>query len=205
VEGFGINTNILETNVINLSVVVVILFNLGKDVLQSLLTERKRKIVAALENVEVRFQEAQAKLAVAREKLTIARTKALEIQAQGREGVLATVTKTEARKVLELKRLEETKEATLALERERLISMSRNYLVYSTIARVMKALENERNLEAQHFYICHTCCTVFEASTEYTLDMVTRKEEPRSPQNDFLKIVREERYKRLDLEEQPKA
>ena len=47
-EGFGINTNVLETNILNLSVVIGVLFVVGKDVLTSLLDERRQKIVQSL-------------------------------------------------------------------------------------------------------------------------------------------------------------
>ena len=44
-EGFGINTNLLETNILNLSVVIGVLVYFGGDVLSSLLTNRKELIL----------------------------------------------------------------------------------------------------------------------------------------------------------------
>ena len=57
-EGFGINTNLLETNVINLAVVVGVLIYFGGDVLTSLLTNRKETIMKSITDAEVRFQDA---------------------------------------------------------------------------------------------------------------------------------------------------
>ena len=42
-EGFGFNTNILETNVLNLAVVVPIVFKLGRETLTSMLDTRREK------------------------------------------------------------------------------------------------------------------------------------------------------------------
>ena len=41
-EGFGINTNLLETNVINLAVVVGVVVYFGGDVLSSILKKSSR-------------------------------------------------------------------------------------------------------------------------------------------------------------------
>ena len=65
-EGFGINTNLLETNVLNLAVVVGALVYFGGDILQSILTNRKELIVKSLTDAEERFKEATAKLEAAK-------------------------------------------------------------------------------------------------------------------------------------------
>jgi len=80
---FGINTNLLETNILNLAVVIGVLVYFGGDVLTSLLTTRKEVILKSLNDAEERYQEATAKLAEAKEQLALATTKAEEIRAQG--------------------------------------------------------------------------------------------------------------------------
>ena len=47
-QEFGINTNILETNIINLTVVIGVLIYVGGDVLNSLLKTRKENILKSL-------------------------------------------------------------------------------------------------------------------------------------------------------------
>ena len=68
-EGFGINTNLLETNVLNLAVVIGVLFVFGGDVLTSILKNRQELIVKSLNDAEERFQEATAKLEAAKAQL----------------------------------------------------------------------------------------------------------------------------------------
>ena len=64
-EGFGFNGNILETNIINLSVVVGVVVSFGGDALRSLLDTRKETILKNFEEVKQRSEEAREKLALA--------------------------------------------------------------------------------------------------------------------------------------------
>ena len=82
-EGIGFNTNVLETNVINLSVVIGIVVSFGGDALKSLLETRKQAILTNLREVETKANEAQDRLKQAETQLHLAEKKALEIKEQG--------------------------------------------------------------------------------------------------------------------------
>ena len=82
-EGFGINTNILETNIINLSVVIGIVVYFGGGFLTSLLTTRREAIVESLQDAEKRYAEAVERLEVAERRLQEAQEKAQTIRSQG--------------------------------------------------------------------------------------------------------------------------
>lgn len=58
-EGFGFNGNILETNIVNLSVVIGIVVSFGGDALRSLLENRRQTVLATLEQANQRAQEAK--------------------------------------------------------------------------------------------------------------------------------------------------
>ena len=88
-EGFGFNTNILETNVLNLAVVVPAVFVLGKDTLTSILETRREKILASLRSADDRFKAAQLELDAAKSELARAKDKGAEIQAEGRQTISA--------------------------------------------------------------------------------------------------------------------
>ena len=118
-EGFGFNTNILETNVLNLAVVLVVLIVLGSDVVSSILDSRRERIVQSVQAAEQRFQEAQAKLAEAKAALDEAQQKAQTIRSTGEQTVQqATVVLTQQADE-EMKRLEEGKTATLSLAEQK--------------------------------------------------------------------------------------
>lgn len=121
-EGFGINTDLLETNVINLSVVIGVLVFFGKDILNESLRSRKESILKNLQDVDNKLQEATDKLNNAKKQFELAKSKSEEIRSQGL--VLASQT---SQKLLEridedVKRLEETKMATVRFEKEKAIT-----------------------------------------------------------------------------------
>ena len=84
-EGFGFNENILETNIINLSVVIAIVVSFGGDALRSLLENRRESIVMTLQQADQRAKEAEQKLVDAKNRLQLAKRRGEEIRHQGKE------------------------------------------------------------------------------------------------------------------------
>jgi len=69
-EGIGLNTDILETGLINILCVIAILVYAGKDFLGSLLEERKTNIVKSVQDAEDRLNEANRRLSEAQKQLS---------------------------------------------------------------------------------------------------------------------------------------
>jgi F-type H+-transporting ATPase subunit b len=68
-EGISLNTDILETGLINILALVEILIYTGRDFLGSLLEERKTTIVNGVQDAEDRLNEAQKRLDEAQKQL----------------------------------------------------------------------------------------------------------------------------------------
>jgi F-type H+-transporting ATPase subunit b len=68
-EGIGLNTDILETGLINIFALLAILIYAGRDFLGSLLEERKTMIVKGVQDAEDRLNEAQKRLNEAKKQL----------------------------------------------------------------------------------------------------------------------------------------
>ena len=68
-EGISLNTDILETGVINILALLAILIYTGRDFLGSLLEERRTTIVNGVQDAEDRLSEAQKRLAEAQKQL----------------------------------------------------------------------------------------------------------------------------------------
>ena len=68
-EGIGLNTDILETGLINILALLGILIYTGRDFLGSLLEERRTTIVNGVQDAEDRLSEAQKRLAEAQKQL----------------------------------------------------------------------------------------------------------------------------------------
>jgi F-type H+-transporting ATPase subunit b len=79
-EGIGLNTDILETGVLNILALVGILIYTGKDFLGSLLEERKTTIVKGVQDAEDRLNEAQKRLSEAEKQLNQANIVISEIK-----------------------------------------------------------------------------------------------------------------------------
>jgi F-type H+-transporting ATPase subunit b len=79
-RGFHLNFDIFESNLINLSIILVILFIYGKKFIGNILDERKTKIVAELEEAEARMKSAQESLAKAQKDLEQAQMQATTIR-----------------------------------------------------------------------------------------------------------------------------
>jgi F-type H+-transporting ATPase subunit b len=81
-EGIGLNTDILETGLINILALVGILIYVGKDFLGSALEERKTTIVQNVQDAEDRLDEAQKRLAEAQKQLNQAHVVISDIKSE---------------------------------------------------------------------------------------------------------------------------
>lgn len=79
-EGISLNTDILETGLINILVVIAILIYAGRDFLGSLLEERRTTIVKGVQDAEDRLDEAKKRLAEAQKQLNQANIVISEIK-----------------------------------------------------------------------------------------------------------------------------
>ena len=79
-EGIGLNTDILETGLINILALLGILIYTGRDFLGSLLEERRTTIVKGVQDAEDRLNEAQKRLSEAEKQLNQANLVISEIK-----------------------------------------------------------------------------------------------------------------------------
>lgn len=68
-QGFGLNTDILETGLINIVLLIAILIYTGRDFLGSLLEERRTTIIKGVQDAEDRLNEAKKRLSEAQKQL----------------------------------------------------------------------------------------------------------------------------------------
>jgi|Transcript_41635 F-type H+-transporting ATPase subunit b len=70
---FSFNTDIFETNIINIAIFLVVLFIVGKNFLGNILSERQDTIINKVEDSEKRLNEATNRLTEAKKQLSQAR------------------------------------------------------------------------------------------------------------------------------------
>ena len=146
---FGLNFDIIETNILNLGVVIGVVIYLGGDVLTSLLNDRKEKILGTLKSADERFLEAQQKLEEAKQKVQTAQTKAIEIREQGNKTAIQAAKTLFERTEDEIRRLEEGKQATLRFEEEKAMSQVRQQVVSLSIDRAFNQLRTKMDSSIQ--------------------------------------------------------
>lgn len=80
--GFGLNFNILETNLINLGIIIAVLFVYGRPLVNNILQERRSRIEAEVRDAENRAKQAEAALAEAKKNLEQAQQEAQRIRTE---------------------------------------------------------------------------------------------------------------------------
>lgn len=141
-EGFGINTNIFETNVINLAAVVAVVVSFVGKNLSSLLEERKKTIVGNLQEASQRAAEAQEKLEQAKAQLELAQKKAKEIREEGVLKATQEVNKCISQHEQRLSLLEEFKQETIQFYQQKAFKQAYMYVISKIMSRVKERLNS---------------------------------------------------------------
>ena len=142
---FGFNTNILETNVLNLAVVLAIVITYVGDALRGLLANRKQTILNNFREADQRASEAQDRLNQARLKIEKAKTKADEISQQA----IFTVDQ-EKKQIIsqtqeDIKRLSILQQETLKFEQQKAQNELAQKLVRLALHQVREKLNQRLN------------------------------------------------------------
>mgnify|MGYP000247413072 CR=1 FL=1 len=146
--GFAINTNILETNIINLTVVVGVVVTFGGDALRSLLANRKEAILSTMQEAEQKAKDAQAQLEEAKQALVAAKSKAEEIRKQS-----VVTSETEKMQILkqteeDTKRLELTKQEVIQLQQQTALQKLSQQVVKLALTQVEERIAKQRRSDS---------------------------------------------------------
>ena len=152
-EGFGFNTNLLETNILNLAVVLPLVFSLGKDTLTSILDTRREKILSSLRSADDRFKQAQLEFDAAKSELALAAEKVKEIQSEGQK-TMEALRREETKRYEELhQRFEDLKEETIRFEEEKVVNAFRQQLVSAAFEKAVEGIRARMNDKLHRQYI----------------------------------------------------
>jgi F-type H+-transporting ATPase subunit b len=140
-EGVHFNGNILETNVINLSVVIGIVISFGGDALRSLLETRRQAILSTLQQAEQKANDAKERLAEAKAQLEMAQSKAKELKEQGKGAAerekLALIKQTED----EISRLKQVKQENINLQQQKAVTQISQKVIGLSLEEVSSRLD----------------------------------------------------------------
>lgn len=147
-EGFSLNTNILETNLINQLVLGAGLFILGRDFLSQSLGERQTKILNSVQDSESRLAEATSRLEEAKKQLAQANLVITQIKEDTEKTKITVLANDFEQAKSELLRRFKVASSTLT-NRERLIlSEIKQHVSKSALNQVIATLEKDNGTEA---------------------------------------------------------
>jgi F-type H+-transporting ATPase subunit b len=155
--GFGINTNIFETNIINLAAVVGIVVTFVGNNLSALLDERKKTILSNLEEANQRALDAQEKLNKAKEQLEAAKKKAQEIREEGITRATSEINTVVSQHEIRLAKLDEFKNETVQFYQQKAFKEAYLYVVSRIMNRVRerlsRGLDSSYHVVVNNFYV----------------------------------------------------
>nr|YP_010293971.1 ATP synthase CF0 subunit I [Paepalanthus alpinus]ULQ67265.1 ATP synthase CF0 subunit I [Paepalanthus alpinus] len=162
---FGVNTDILATNLINLSVVIGVLIFFGKGVLSDLLDNRKQRILSTIQNSEELRRGTLEQLEKAQAQFKKVELEADEYRMNGyseierEKEILINVTYDS------LEQLEKSKKETFHLEQQRAMHQVRQRVFEQALQEALGTLNSCLNTEL-HFRTIRANIGILEAMEE---------------------------------------
>ena len=145
-QGFGLNTNILETNILNLLVVLAVVFIFGGNALRGLLSNRKQTITSNLEEADRRAKESQEKLAQLKNQLQQYKIKADDILRNGQEYAKQERITRQKETEDQINRLRTSREKIIDLQREQVMKKLSQQVMSTILSTVTKQVDGKESL-----------------------------------------------------------
>jgi len=139
-HGFGLNFNILETNLLNLVLVIVLLVYFLKGFLGNILERRREAILADLKDAEERLVTAAKALEEGQSELAQAKSTAEKILAEAKQRASLIREDGERRTVEEMARVKQDANANLNAEAARVVEALRAETARVAIDKALAAL-----------------------------------------------------------------
>jgi len=152
-EGFGLNFNLFETNIINLSVVVFGLYKFLPGFLGKILERRRTSILSDLKDAEERFTQAKNSLAKAKEELASAKEKAEKIRNDCKVRAEAIRLESEKKTVEEMARIKQGAASDLNAEAARVTSQLRKEAAELAIEKALAILPKKLDSNTQDNFL----------------------------------------------------
>ena len=148
-DGFGLNLNLFETNLINWAVVIFGLYKFLPGFLGKMLQKRREGILLELKDAEDRLQKANAAFEKAKEDLSLAKEKAEKIKADSLKRSEAIRMESEKKAIEEMARIKQSAISDESSEASRAISQLRKEAVELAIKKALDSLPNKLDQATQ--------------------------------------------------------
>ena len=152
-EGFGLNLNIFETNIINLAVVVFGLYKFLPGFLGKILERRRTSILSDLKEAEERLAKAKDSFSKAKDELASAKEKAEKIRNDCKARAEAIRLDSEKRTVEEMARIKQGAASDLNAEAARVTSQLRKEAAELAIEKALAILPEKLDSNTQDKFL----------------------------------------------------
>ena len=134
--GFGLNFDILETNLINLVIIIGVLVYFGSSFLGNILSERRSAIEAAIKGAEERQKKAAAALIEQQKNLKEAQAQAERIKAEAQENAQKARAAVLAQADRDVERMKASAQQDLTSQQERVLRELRQRVATLALSKV---------------------------------------------------------------------
>ncbi len=148
-EGFGLNLDILDTNLINLTILIGVLLYFGRGFVGKILSERRVTIEQAIKEVEQRQQETAAALAEQQQTLTQAQAEAEKIIATAETRAQEVKQRIALQTEKDVERMKATANQEMDSERDKAIAQLRSIVASKALAKVESQIQETLDENAQ--------------------------------------------------------
>ena len=155
-EGFGLNLNLFETNVLNWAVVVFGLYKFLPGFLGKMLQKRREGILLELKDAEDRLLKATQALEKAKTDLSLAEEKASQIKADSLKRSESIRMESEKKAIEEMARIKQSAISDESSEASRAISQLRKEAVELAIKKALDSLPNRLDQKTQENLVTHS-------------------------------------------------
>ena len=149
-EGFGLNFNIFETNLVNLTIVIVLLVKFLSGFLGGILERRRAAILQDLQDAEKRLKTATEELAKAQADLSEANKKAEKIRLDGQSRAASIRAEGEQRTIAVMANIKQGASADAEAEAIRINDALRREAATAAISKVLRDLPGRLDEKAQN-------------------------------------------------------
>tara|TARA_Y100001968_G_C19112348_1_gene597827 strand:+ start:148 stop:663 length:516 start_codon:yes stop_codon:yes gene_type:complete len=152
-EGFGLNLNIFETNILNLAIVIFGLYKFLPGFLGGMLEKRRSSILSDLQDAENRLNDATKTLSEAKKELASAEQKAAKIRTDCQARAEAIRLESEKRTVEEMARIKQGAASDLNAEAARVSLQLRREAAQMAIAKALAVLPGKLDKKSQDDFL----------------------------------------------------
>ena len=171
-HGFGINTNIFETNVINLAVVIAVVISFVGDAIKDLLANRKQTILDNLFAAEKREKELDDRINQAKNQLDAARQKAVDIRQQSSIAAKEEQALCIAQADQEAETLKQRKEDSIRLQQQKAIKQISKKIISLSLQQAREKASNRSSERRFQLWVNRARFTHYRTVDKYLKNLV---------------------------------